>query len=106
LRIVTPLIVIALALMASGCGPVVSGVQIVKANIALNAAETAGAKASAVYEYTAAVEYLKKAREENAYSDFSASQTYANKALDYALRARQKAEATSATEQPAALPPP
>lgn len=100
------LVLAPLALVLTGCGPVVSGVQLVKANIALSAAETAGAKTSAVYEYTAAVEYLKKAREENAYSDFSASRTYADKALEYALRARQKAVAAAATEQPSALPPP
>ena len=57
-------------LTAAACGPIVGGVDIVNANIALSSAETAGAKRSAVYEYTAAKEYLQKAREEYAYSDF------------------------------------
>jgi len=89
-----------------GCAPIVSGVQVVKANIAISAAETAGAKTNAIYEYTAALEYLKKAREEAGYSDYSASRIYADKALDYALRARDKAEAVSSVDQPVALPPP
>ncbi len=90
----------------AGCGPIVSGVQIVNANIALSAAETAGAKRTAVYEYTAAREYLQKAREENAYSDFWASRIYADKALDYAVKARKKAVAAAASDQPVVLPAP
>lgn len=90
----------------AGCGPIVSGVQIVNANIALSAAETAGAKRTAVYEYTAAREYLQKAREENAYSDFWASRIYADKALDYAVKARERAEAAAGLDQPAILPAP
>ena len=89
----------------AGCGPIVSGVQIVNANIALSAAATAGAKRAAVYEYTAAREYLQKAREENAYSDFWAARIYADKALDYAVRARKKAESTSGeAEAPLIVP--
>jgi hypothetical protein len=105
LRTTVTLFWIVIAGSLVGCAPIVSGVQIVKANIALSAAETAGAKKTAVYEYTAASEYLKKAREENAYADFAASETFADKALDFALRARKKAEAMAGTEQPAALPP-
>jgi hypothetical protein len=83
----------------TGCGPIVSGVQIVNANIALSAAATAGAKQDAVYEYTAAQEYLRKAREENAYSDFWAARIYADKALDLALKARKRAEIAAATRR-------
>ncbi|MFC1611150.1 DUF4398 domain-containing protein [Myxococcota bacterium] len=103
LRVVFALAVVGLTI---GCGPVVSGVQIVNVNIALSAAETAGAKRSAVYEYTAAREYLQKAREEHAYSDFWASRIYADKALDYAVRARKKAEASAQAAQPVVLPEP
>ncbi|MBI3179477.1 MAG: DUF4398 domain-containing protein [Deltaproteobacteria bacterium] len=87
-----------------GCGPIVSGVEIVNANVALSAAETAGAKRTAIYEYTAAREYLQKAREEHGYSDFWASRVYAERALDYALKARKKAEAAAQTEQPVVMP--
>jgi len=97
---------IAALVLAEGCGPVVSGVQIINVNIAISAAETAGAKRAAVYEYTAAKEYLQKAREEHGYSDFWASRIYADKALDYAVRARKKAEATAGTDQPVVLPEP
>jgi hypothetical protein len=97
---------VAAALLFAGCGPIVSGVQIINANIAISAAETAGAKTHAIYEYTAAVEYLQKSREEHGYSEFAASRIYADKALDYAVRARKKSESMSKLEQPAALPPP
>jgi hypothetical protein len=89
---------------SSGCGPVVSGVQIVNANIALSTAATAGAKRAAVYEYTAAKEYLQKAREEHAYSDFWAARIYADKALDYAVRARKKSSATGGEPSSVILP--
>ena len=59
-----------------------------------------------MYEYTAAREYLQKAREEHAYSDFWASRIYADKALDYAVKAREKAETTAGSDQPAVLPEP
>jgi hypothetical protein len=95
------LAIASLLFTALGCGPVVSGVQIVKANIALGAAETAGAKkyASSLYEYTLATEYLQKAREENGYSDFAAARDYADKALGFAVEARNKAEREQQTEQ-------
>lgn len=86
-------------LVTIGCGPIVSGVQMVNVNIALSAAETAGAKKYALYEYTAAREYLQKAREENAYSDFWAARIYADKALEYAAKARKRAESASSAEQ-------
>ena len=91
---------------AAACGPIVGGGDIVNANIALSAAETAGAKRSAVYEYTAAREYLQKAREEYSYSDFWAARVYAEKAEGYAVQARKKAEALSTTDQSVILPEP
>ena len=44
----------------------------------------AGAQEHALYEYTAAVEYLQKSREEHGYSDFAASQDYAERAREHA----------------------
>jgi len=105
LRTIAVIFWVAAAASLYGCGPIVSGVQIIKANIALGAAETAGAKKDATYEYVAAEEYLKKAREEDSYADFSASRIYADKALDFALQARRKAEQAAQSTQPAALPP-
>lgn len=86
----------ALAIVLVGvaaCGPATSGVQILKANVALSAAKTAGAPKHAIYEYTAAQEYLRKSREEHGYSDFAASRDYADKALGLAIEAREKAQA-------------
>lgn len=85
-------------LFVSGCGPIVSGVQIIKADVELSAAATAGAKNNAPYEYTAATEYLQKAREEHGYSDFAESRKYANKAFELAEKARKKAESIAKRE--------
>lgn len=89
-----------------GCGPIVSGVQIINANIEISAAETAGALRHAIYEHTSAVEYLQKSREEHGYSDFAASRVYADKAFELAVRARKKAEMVSKIEGPVVLPAP
>lgn len=105
-RVLGVITLLSLLIIGVGCGPIVSGVQIVNASIELRAAKTAGAGTHAQYEYIAAQEYLQKAREENAYSDFWAARKYADKALDYAMRARKKAEALSAADRPVALPPP
>ena len=79
-------------LTTTGCGPIVSGVRILKADIALSEAQTAGAQESAVYEYTAAQIYLDKAREEHGYSDFWGARVYATKALKLARKAKKRAE--------------
>lgn len=86
------LLAITLFLGATGCGPFISGVRILKADVALSEAETAGAKSNAVYEYTAAELYLNKAREEHGYSDFWGARRYADKALRLAHQAKKKAE--------------
>lgn len=92
MRIKTAAFLTSLTTTLLGCGPTVSGVRIVQANISLSAAEMAGAPTAAPYEYTAAQEYLRKAREENAYSDFDSSSLFADKAIQLAEQARMKAE--------------
>ncbi|OGQ91142.1 MAG: hypothetical protein A2289_01065 [Deltaproteobacteria bacterium RIFOXYA12_FULL_58_15] len=104
MKYLVAILLLTTVVLSSGCGPIVSGVQIVNANIALSAAETAGAKHAAVYEYTAARVYLQKAREEHSYSDFWASRIYADKALDYAVRARKTAAASADFVQPMVMP--
>lgn len=89
----------------AGCAPVSSTASVLKADLALSAAETAGAKQNAPYEYTAATEYLSKAREDAAYSHFSASVDFADKALKLASDAKNKALAVSQAGQPVSLPP-
>ena len=86
-------------LFAGGCGPLVSGVKIIQADIRLSEAETAGAKLNALYEYTIAEEYLKKSREEHAYSEFWTARRYADYAILFGEKARSKAELESKTEQ-------
>lgn len=93
-----------LMLAAAGCAPVVGSVQLVNADIAVNAAESAGAPRYATYEYTMAKEYLKKAREESGYSDFAAARTYADKAIKYAETARARALEVSGTPNEVILP--
>jgi len=78
--------------------------RIMNANLALSAAQTAGAKQHATYEYTVANEYLKKAREEHGYSAFRAAEVYAEKAIDYAVRAQKKSSAVSSAGQSVVLP--
>lgn len=90
----------------AGCAPISSTASVLKADLALTAAETAGAKQHAPYEYTAASEYLSKAREEAGYSHFAASVTFADKAVKLADDAKAKALAVSQAGQPVALPPP
>ena len=91
--------------LTAACGPVVSGVSVLDASHALAEADAAGAKQNALYEYTAASEYLKKAREEAAYSDFIGSADFADKALKFALDAKSKAMATPPAVVPTAPSP-
>ncbi len=95
---------ILVAWLLGGCGPITSGVGILKANVEISAAKTAGAESLSPFEYVSAVEYLQKSREEHGYSDFAASRRYADKALEFALQARRRAESQSQADQPAMLP--
>ena len=87
-------------LLLSGCGFIVTGMEVVNAKVAILSAETAGAKIHAVYEYQVARSYLEKAQEETAYAEYWSAKKFAEKALDYAIRARRRAEAMSVVEQP------
>jgi hypothetical protein len=87
-------------LALAGCGFIVTGMEVVNAKVAILSAETAGAKVHAVYEYQVARAYLDKAKEETAYAEYWSAKKFAEKALDYAIRARRRAEAMSVVEQP------
>ena len=100
-----PLLAALLLAGPAACGPIVSGIQTIKVDAALSAAKTAGASKYAIYEYTAAKEYLIKSREAHGYSDFDAAQSYAVKALKYAQEARERAQQMSRAEQAPVLPP-
>jgi len=84
-----------------GCGPVEYISQVGnRAAGAVSAAKLAQADRYAPYEYTAAEEYLHKAREEAGYAEYEDSIEYGKKAEDLANRARaiaisKQAEAAS-----------
>lgn len=90
----------------SACGPVQSTAYLLDADVALEAARTAGADKYAPYEFTSARLYLVKAREEVGYSDFEVAVDFAKKASRFANEAREKALATAANESMPPPPPP
>jgi hypothetical protein len=113
---------VAVALSATGCGPILSTYLIVDAEAKLAAAEAAEADKYALYEYTASSEYLHKAHEELGYADYGPAIDYAFKAADLAAQGTERAkderskhvdepaaeitEASEPTPNAAAAPPP
>src|SRR5262245_35805182 len=96
----TGAVILALAPL-SACGPVEYINQVgSKAASAVSSAKQAQAERYAPYEYTAAEEYLHKAREEAGYAEYQDAIEYGRKAEDLANRARaiavsKQAEAAS-----------
>lgn len=80
------LVLMALVIIATGCGPIQSTQRISEAEVAFERARVAEAQIRAPYEFWSASHYLYKAKEEWGYSDFEA-------AYDYATQARRAAEA-------------
>lgn len=99
---------LALLLLLGGCGPIASTGPMLHARDLVDLAKAAGSERFAMYEFTMAREYLAKAREEWAYSDFQKAREYSDLAADFAKRAmaRTKREAvtTPSTEPVRALP--
>ena len=87
-------------LLGSGCGPLMSTYLILDAQAELDGAKTAEAEQFALYEYTAAQQYLTKAREEQGYADFGPSIDYAFKAQAMAKKARKLANEKRTREDP------
>jgi hypothetical protein len=78
-----------LLLSFAGCGPIEYINQVsVKAASAVSAAKLAQADRYAPYEYTAAEEYLHKAREEASYSEYQEAIEYGRKAEELANKGR------------------
>ncbi len=84
------LVALLLGMALAACGPVESTSVIIEADTALHNAKTAEADQKSPYEYTAAEQYLHKAREKWGTSDFEYSIDYASKARDLAKTARDK----------------
>jgi len=86
-----------------GCGPIEYIDVSSKAGAALAQAKQVDAERLAPYEYTAAQEYLHKAREEAGYSEYQVSIEFGRKAEELAARARALAPPPPAPA-PAAAP--
>ena len=82
-----------------GCGPALSTYLIISAQTQLDGAKAADAEKYAIYEYTAATEYLAKSREEQGYADFGPSIDYAYRAQELARQAQERAEKEKAKER-------
>jgi hypothetical protein len=97
--------------LVAGCGPIeymsqVSG----RAATALADAKRAGGEQFAPYEFTAATEYLRKAREEAGHSAYQVAIEYGREAEEMATRAeaiaRERSTKGSAARPPEPPPPP
>ena len=91
----------------SGCGPTTAHLALADARIAIEAARGARAETFAVFEFTCAVEHLRKAGEEEGYADFDAATRLAKSSQTYAVKARTRAlgRTNSATGRLDQLPP-
>ena len=78
---------VAITFVASGCAATHSAVQIGKANKVVQRAKDRGAEDHAVYEFTMAQNYLRKAREEANHSDFKDSIALSRGAAEWADKA-------------------
>ncbi len=83
---------VALLFTTTACGPILSTSRRADAEEAVTKAEKMNAAERAPYEYTLAVEYLRKADELWGYSKFGESAEYAQKAIDMANEASEKSQ--------------
>ncbi len=78
-------------ILGSGCGPVTSLSNIVEAKTSIEALDSVRGWYWTCYEYYAALQYMKKSREERGYADFQASADFAAKADSLAINGRKVA---------------
>ena len=78
--------------LLTSCGPILSTSRISEAKDEMVKADTVNAAEKAPYEYYTAQEYLRKADELWGYSQFGYSADYAQKAIDMAKAATEKAQ--------------
>ena len=101
-----PALLLTLAAVA-GCGPIGYMQQVHRrASDAVEEARRAGAESSAPYEYTSAVAYLAKAREEGAEAEYGNAIELGRRAEELALRARAIARRPEKSRAAPAEPPP
>jgi hypothetical protein len=80
-----------LCALVSGCTAARAGYFLVDASRTYREAVDAGAAERAPYELTLAHEYLLKAREEDGYSDFGASEKLAKRSIEESRKAIERA---------------
>lgn len=103
-RTVAAAILMASLASTTGCTALVAKSRIMAAEAALASARRAGAESKAVYEYTGAVIYLEKAREEEAYSRFGPAFEYGGLSEKLAEQAKLKAVASETVPPPPPAP--
>lgn len=89
---------------AAGCGPTSAHLAIADARIAIEAARGARAETFAIFEFTCAVEHLRKASEEDGYADFDAATRLARQSRAFAEAARARALGRTTVPGRAVLP--
>ena len=75
------------AAFLSGCTATKASYHLVDAELTINRARIYGADEHAIYEYTMALRYLEKAREENGYADYKVASELAITASQWADQA-------------------
>ena len=90
-RLLSLLVLLTLASLATGCGPLLSTVLIQQAATELEGAKAARAEEFAPYEFTGAELYLDKAREQQGYAEFAPAVDFAYKARELARKGKEKA---------------
>lgn len=80
------------------CGPTRSQSRIVEASSELSAATKAQGDQIAPYEFTAAEQYLRKAREEQSYAEYEVAERLAKRGRDCAKLSRMRAESGARAE--------
>jgi hypothetical protein len=92
-------------LACSGCTAVKSSTHLVQAEQAVTRAEQRNADDDAVYEFTMAMRYLEKAREENGYADYKDSTNLSKAAAEWAEKAVSVVEMGGSDYRPPPPPP-
>ena len=81
----------AVVCLCAGCASVKSTMSLAEAEQAIYQARAAGAPEKAIYHWTVADEFIKKAREEWSHADYEAADTMAAKAVSWAEVAKNLA---------------
>ncbi len=99
MRAVALLVLLTTTVLTTGCGPIeYLTVVTFEASKAVQEAKASRAPELAPYEYTAAVEYLHKAREVGGYARYEEAARFGGKARDFGQAATRLARTRSSAE--------